>query len=762
MTSGSARLRFTRPAPSANDVGGLGDDVGGRTIALVGNPNVGKSTLFNAVTGSKQDTVNAPGTTVEVTSGRWRTLGARVLDLPGTYSLVPASPDEKVVSDTLAGVPGSLTDPATNHPVDLVVAVLDGGSLTRSLYLLGQIAQTGLAVCAVITMADVAEANGQRLDSEELSDALGIPVLLFDAREKSGYSDLDAMVGAALEARPHIRGLNSGPAAPGYPAAAIHAHAETCTCGHDHPDASVGGEADSESAHSDPADLNSAHSNSADAASAMPSTCSCGHSPVSSLDLDATLTSDSADLDRASELFSWVESVERKLHGETAPTDVGETRSDKADRVLLNPVVGPIVFLAIMWFLFKVAGEWIGPIQDWFDALFSSTQPGAFSLANGITWLLGALGWDASWLESLLVGGLATGLGVVASFIPLILVIFVAISILEDSGYMARAAFLGDRLMRKIGLDGRVILPLIMGFGCNVPALSATRSLPNSTQRLITVLITPYTSCAARLTIYLMIGKIFFPNQAGTVVFSLYLISVLFVIGAAWVLKHVFRNDSDASPLMLVLPAYQVPRVALLLQNAARRTWQFVKSAGKIIVIMTMVVWALGAIPAGAGAQGKSFADPTLAMEDSVYGQIAKGLEPVFEPAGFGDWHMTGALMTGFVAKETVVSSIVTSYNMDPAAAGDAESNGDNLGVLPELLTTTFTQTAGAPYMGLAAYAFMVFVLSYTPCLATVAEQARLIGGKRTAIAVGVQLVVAWVVAVAIFQIGKLVMGVVA
>ncbi|KTF04238.1 Ferrous iron transport protein B [Trueperella bernardiae] len=168
------------------------------------------------------------------------------------------------------------------------------------------------------------------------------------------------------------------------------------------------------------------------------------------------------------------------------------------------------------------------------------------------------------------------------------------------------------------------------------------------------------------------------------------------------------------------------------------------------------MVWLLGAIPMGAGGAGKSFADPELPMEDSAYGQVAKVLEPVFEPAGFGDWHMAGALMTGFVAKETVVSSIVASYNMDPEAAGDAEDNGDDLGELPDLLASTFTQTAGEGYQGLAAIAFLVFVLAYTPCLATVAEQARLIGGKRTTIAVGAQLVIAWALAVGIFQIGKL------
>lgn len=317
---------------------------------------------------------------------------------------------------------------------------------------------------------------------------------------------------------------------------------------------------------------------------------------------------------------------------------------------------------------------------------------------------------------------------------------------------MARAAFLGDRVMRAIGLDGRVIMPLIMGFGCSLPSLAAVHTLSNARQRLITVLITPYTSCAARLTIYLMIARIFFPDHAGTVIFAMYVLSILLVIIAALVLRPFLNRNASETPLMLVLPAYQMPRLLVTLKSTWLRAWAFVKGAGKVIVLMTLVVWLMSAIPV---ASGYSFADEELPMEDSVYGATAQLLVPAFEPAGFGDWHMTGALMTGFVAKETLISSIVTSYNLDPATAGDAEEGGSDLGSLPELITSTFRGTAGeaAP---LAAFAFMVFVLAYTPCLATVAEQARQVGGRITAGAVGVQLAAAWLLAVAIFQIGRL------
>ncbi|MCI7551419.1 MAG: ferrous iron transporter B [Actinomycetaceae bacterium] len=781
-------------------------------ILLVGNTNVGKSTLFNGVTGGRQAMVNAPGTTVEVMQGLWKATGAQIYDLPGTYSLIPQSPDEEVVAETVSGKSGI-------H-ADLVLAVLDGSSLTRSLYILAQIGQTGHPVAVLISMADVAAANGVEIDPAAMTRVLGVPVMTFDARKPKNYPLLNNFVSAALKNPPYLKGIEPDPTAPGYCRIAAEARdaslktcladplddrsllsQTTCTCGRD----LAPGE-------------DCVHEVDADGTLK----CNCGAPRASSLkvenvriglrkrtgevvDLDAggngartssgrILTNADADsgesvrlepsidsgggglggqeaigggsssgydphseeeLQRAATIFSWVERVEQKVEKRTANASK-LSRSDKLDRILLNPFVGPVIFFAVMWVLFKLAAEWIGPIQDFFDSLFTSTDPGAISFANAMQWLLNLVGLDGTWVQQLLIGGLAAGLGVVASFVPLMFVIFAAISMLEDSGYLARAAFLADRLMRKIGLDGRVILPLIMGFGCNLPSLAAARALPSATQRLVTAIITPYTSCAARLTIYLMIAKIFFPHNAGTVVFAMYVASIVMVTLAAWVLKFFITKHEAQSPLMLILPAYHVPRLFVLVKLAAQRSWAFVKGAGKIIVMMTLIVWLLGAIPMGNNAEGKGFASPDLAMEDSAYGQIAQALEPVFDPAGFGDWHMTGALMTGFVAKETVVSSIVVSYNMDASAAGDAEDNGDDLGVLPELLTQSFERTAGAGYAGVGAIAFLVFVLTYTPCLATVGEQVRLIGGKITAAAVGAQLVVAWLLAVGVFQIGKL------
>lgn len=758
------------------------------TIALVGNPNVGKSTLFNALTGAHQAVVNAPGTTVELMRGRCQALRAQIVDLPGTYSLIPNSPDEALVVDTLSGkaqVPGVKAS-ADEAALDLILVLLDASAITRSLYLLGQVAQTGYPLAAILTMNDVVEQEGKNVDAAALSTTLGIPVLSTDVRTRAGMRAVVELARSALLTRPRVHSLEADPQAPGYNAAAAHtahrslaeavrgsgmliAHAATCPCatggGVCGPTCQTGEVAEQAS------DCSACQPGEDRGAGCAPSPRGrCVVEPVSSTPYIAEPGNDEGDnalpalevatadnattgseFNRANQLFAWVERVEAEAGSRHAQAS-RPSRSDRIDSLLLHPLVGIPVFFALMWLLFQIAANWTGWLMDFFDGLFSSTDEGAISLANGLSLVINWFGLGDTWLHGLLVDGLSTGLGVVASFFPLMFVIFLAIAILEDSGYMARAAFLGDRVMRLIGLDGRVILPLIMGFGCNLPSLAATRTLPNARQRLVTTLIIPYTSCAARLTIYLMIARIFFPKNAGNVVFTMYVLSLLMVILGALVLKPFLTRGQSKAPLMLVLPAYQSPRLLVILKNTWNRALAFVKGAGKIIVAMTLVVWLMSAIPT---VSGHGFAEEGLPMEDSLYGSTAKVLEPIFEPTGFGDWHMTGALMTGFIAKETVISSVVTSYNLDESAAGDAEDGGDNLGDLPTLIHQTFQATAGE-HASLAAFGFLVFVLTYTPCLATVAEQLRQIGARWTLGAVAVQLTAAWLLAVLIFQVGRL------
>ena len=621
----------------------------GRRVLLVGNPNVGKSTLFNGLTRARQRVMNAPGTTVELQTGSWRTAAGAfdVVDLPGTYSLVARSPDEAVVADALAGA----------GPDDVVVVVLDATALARSLYLLAQVARDGRPVVVGVTMLDVAAAHGTPLDRDRLEAELGVPVVPLDPRGTGGRAQLERM-------------LVEGGVAPVEGAARAWA-------------------------------LPRPHA-------------------------AATLAPELAE---AESLFAWVEDVTRAL---APPTPSRRTRSDVADRLLLNPWVGLPVFLATMWALFELATSAAAPVMDLVGAFVDGPLAGAVRTVLG--------GWAGTWVEGLVVDGVLAGVGTVATFVPLMAIMYTALSLLEDSGYMARAAFLADRAMRSIGLDGRAMLPLIIGFGCNVPAIAATRTIPDARQRLLTGLLVPWTSCAARLTVYVLLAGAFFPDHAGTAIFGMYVLSIVLVVLGGLALRRSLFRDLQHDALLLVLPAYQRPRLRSIAASVWSRVRAFTARAGGIIVVTLTVVWVLMAVPAG---PGHAVAD--VPVQQSLYGRLAEVTAPVFAPAGLDDWHVTAALATGFVAKEVVVGSLAQSFAVED---GGGVSLGENL-------RRTFDASSDG-HGAAAALALMVFVLGYTPCLATVAEQRRSFGLRWTVGAVAVQLVVAWVLAVVVFQVGRL------
>lgn len=663
------------------DSGNMGNVENVKRVVFVGNPNVGKSSMFNALLGARTRTMNAPGTTVSITCGQYhyekpKTAGNaqnwQFVDTPGTYSLAPMSPDEQVAVNALTGMSGM--------PVpDLAVVVLDATALSRSLYLLSMVVELGLPTVVALTMNDLAVRNGCGVDAERLSHLLdGMPVVAIDGRTGNGGKALADAIAASFEGTPVPHGLTALPTAT----------------------------AD--------ADMKTADGLSVWAES------------------------------RADARLDWTAGILRGLDMHAVDH---VTLSDRIDRVLLHPVIGVLVFLAVLFVVFQATTTLASPMQDWIDVTFRGW------CADGLDLLLGLFGPSVSggWLRSLLVDGLLDGVVTVLTFIPVMGIMFLLLSILEDSGYMARAAFVMDRAMRALGLDGRAFLPIIVGFGCNLPALAATRTLSDSRQRVLTGMLVPFAACSARLSVFLVLAHAFFPKYAGLVVFLMYVASVMVILLVGVLLRHTMFRGLEPEPLMLALPAYQCPRALQLARSVLLRLWGFIRGASVIIISMITALWLLQGIPVTANAGGFAHVDD---VHDSAYGVLADAVAPVFAPAGFDDWHASAALITGFVAKEVVVGSMSQSYHADEP--DDAASQQAGEGTLGQKLRASFDQSSHGRGKA-AAIAFLLFTLAYTPCLATVAEMRRQFGTKVAARSVLLSLAVAYVIAIIAFQTLRLI-----
>jgi ferrous iron transport protein B len=632
-----------------SDGGGVAAPPGTPIVALAGAPNVGKSTLFNRLTGARRDVGNWPGTTVEVGRGLMDD-GVRrldVIDLPGAYSLDPLSPDEALTR-------ALLVDVEPDERPELVVVIADAGRLARSLYLVRQLRETDQRVVVALTMGDIAQRRGLSVDVAALSAFVGVPVVLIDPRHHVGRTGLLDAIDRALD------------------------------------------------------------------------------SPAPDPLERPTVT---GELDSADERFGWIDAAVSACVHRT-----GQRRmrwSDRFDRVALSPVLGPLLFLAAMWAVFQLTTTVAAPLQEALDWFFSGPVTTAAVAA------LGLVGLDDTWVASFVVDGLIAGVGMLLTFVPLMAIMFALLALLEDSGYLARAAVVADRLMRSIGLPGRAFLPLIVGFGCNVPAISATRILPNARHRILTALLVPFTSCSARLTVYVLVASIFFPESAGSVVFALYLISIAFVVVVGLALRTTLWRTVGSEALVIDLPPYQRPTVRLTAAVTWLRLSGFLRTASGIIVATVAVVWFLQAIPA---APGYTFGE--VPVQDSLYARTAQAVAPVFVPAGFGTWETTSALIVGFVAKEAVISSWAQTYSAEEPGTSEEP------GTLGEYVRADFVESSGG-HTTAAVWAFLIFLLAYTPCVATLAAQKREIGMRWTVFGIAMQLSVAWVVAVAVFQIGS-------
>lgn len=695
-------------------------------VALVGNPNVGKSTLFNAITGARQRVGNWPGKTVHVASGWWSTPAGpvEVVDLPGTYSLVARSPDEELVRDLIV-------DPAARQRPDVVVVVLDAANLTRNLYLLAQVLDTGVPIAAALTMSDVAAARGVRVDAARLGRQLGIRVVPVHGRTGAGLDRLADAVLAAAGGRPAApvrldepveRAIGSLTAAlaewPDAPPSARWLAISLLT--------------------GTPAGVPDALAPAV--AGLRPLAATAGGDNGGGDGGDGGGDDNDLETTVADARYGWIRrvvsaSVDR-------PQRSRPTASDRADRVLTGRWVGMPIFLLVMWGVFEATTRLAAPLQDGLAALIDGP------VVDGTRWLLSVVGLDGSWLAALIIDGLVSGVGQLLTFTPLMVIMFVLLTLLEDSGYLARAAFVADRFLRLVGLPGHAFLPLIVGFGCNVPAVAGTRILANARHRLMTVLLVPFVTCTARLTVYVLLANVFFGRAAGTVIFAMYLLSTALVIGAGVALRHTLLRRQPADALLLELPPYRRPVLKVVVTQSWQRLLGFLRTAGGIIVLTVTAVWLLTAIPLDPGRGGEFGA---VEPAQSWYAGASRAVAPVFAPAGFADWHAGGALITGFVAKEAVVTTFAQTYGAaepaDPGRAGD--------GLATKLRETFETSSDGHPQA--AVLAFLVFLLAYTPCMATLAAQRVEIGARWTAIGVGVQFTVAWLLATVVFQVGRLI-----
>ncbi len=721
-------------------------------VALAGNPNAGKSTVFNALTGARQHVGNWPGKTVEKKEGyyRYRDLVVEIVDLPGTYSLSAYSPEERIAQEFIT----------EEHP-DVVVNVVDASNLERNLYLTAQLLEIGVPMILVLNMADVAEQLGYKIDLGRFARLVGVPVLAAVASKDIGMEALREQIHHAAEA-PEFH----------TPPAHVLQYDHELEKAVRRLTAALENLSDLEGYR--PRWLAVKLIEGDGQARRVVSRAPGGEAVLTLLqkvmhNLQRVYGED-VDIALADARYAFVRGLARQVL--TLPQHPPRTLSDRIDQIVTHRWLGIPLFLFFMYLMFSLVQNVSAPFMDWIDAVVSGPIT---------TWTLaGLLALHAPpWLVSLVVDGAIAGVGSVLTFVPSLMVMFFALAFMEDSGYLARAAFVMDKAMAFLGLNGRAFIPMILGFGCNVPAVYATRTIENRGARILTGLLIPFMSCSARLPVYVVFGMAFFGKDAGLVVWSLYLVGIVVAALAGWLLSTLVFTDVHKSVFVLELPRYRLPTWQGLWLHTWEHTSEFIRKAGTVILGIAILLWFLLNLPWGVQNPGESY-----------FGKVSHALAPLYEPAGFGTWQAAGALLSGFVAKEVVISTMSQIYigeqETQPDApprlhpledartivAGFGEAAWNAGKALLDSLTPgirLFPQTAGSAenqtalsralhkaFTPLSALAFLVYVLLYTPCMATVSAQMQEYGWQWALFSIGLGLTTAWVLATAVFQIGRL------
>lgn len=584
------------------------------TAALVGNPNVGKTTLFNLLTGSNQYVGNWAGVTVDKKEG-YTPDKVKIIDLPGIYAMDTFSNEEKVSRDFL------LTDEA-----NVIINIVDASNLDRNLYLTTQLKQFNKPIILVLNMIDVAEAKGMKIDFKKLSEELGVTVLPIIASKNRGIEAIKDILSSRSFSNDFIN-----------------------------------------------FDLN---------------------------------------FENEKETYNYIENLLSRCVSTNGK--VKTSISEKIDSILLNKYFAYPLFLGILFLIFELTFSWVGqPLADLLDAgLNNYFIPYIETLLTG----------SSAWFQSLIVDGIIGGVGSVIVFLPVILTLFLGISFLEDSGYMARAAFIMDKLMRKIGLSGKAFIPLIVGFGCSVPGIMSARTLESEKDRKLTALLVPLMSCNARLPVYALFTSIFFKDHKSLIVFSLYLIGIIlaFLIGILFK-NTIFKNEEE--PFIIELPQYKLPDPKNLLLHTWDKGKGFLKKAGTIIFAISVVIWALS------NFNTSGMTD----INNSFLASIGNFIAPIFKPLGFGYWNIAVSLLTGLMAKEVIIGTLGVLFG------------GNLTAVLPQYFTP------------LSAFSFLVFVLLYTPCISTVIVMKKEYGNKLMLFSLVYQISLAWIVSFLVYNLGSLI-----